>query len=230
MVTARSLVELDRVDHAREVLLHGGWVQSLAERLNELSDLMFRLGDADGAQRIGDAAALLEQEADYQAEASLAGEAAEAVPTETLAFLYLSQGHEDRAVDIYRKILDADPDNEAVRIKLSSLRPGEFDYISPIAESLEMPSAPAIPIETPPAEMEIPWASVEDEDRLIINTDELYLKTPAEMAHHFEDLPEALENTQKIADRCHVSFTFGNCTCQLSPFRAGKHLPIFWNS
>lgn len=58
--------------------------------------------------------------------------------------------------------------------------------------------------------------TVEDDDRLIINTDELYLKSAVEMAHHFADVPEALQNTQVIAERCNVSFTFGNL-----------HLPTF---
>ncbi len=33
---------------------------------------------------------------------------------------------------------------------------------------------------------------------------DLYVKTPAQMAEAFKDLPEALENTVKIADRCNV--------------------------
>ena len=58
--------------------------------------------------------------------------------------------------------------------------------------------------------------TVEDEDRLVIETDELYLKSQAEMAQHFADVPEALKNTQRIADRCRVNFTFGKL-----------HLPAF---
>jgi len=64
--------------------------------------------------------------------------------------------------------------------------------------------------------------TVEDEDRLIINTDELYLKSPEEMALHFADVPEALENTQKIADRCHVSFTFGKLHLPAFPIKGEK--------
>ena len=51
--------------------------------------------------------------------------------------------------------------------------------------------------------------TVEDEDRLIIDTDELYLKSAAEMTAHFGDVPEALRNTQRIAERCKVEFLFG---------------------
>jgi DNA polymerase-3 subunit alpha len=40
-------------------------------------------------------------------------------------------------------------------------------------------------------------------------TDQQYLKTPAEMAALFADLPEALENTVEIAKRCTLKLTLG---------------------
>ncbi|MHC4208084.1 MAG: DNA polymerase III subunit alpha [Planctomycetota bacterium] len=43
----------------------------------------------------------------------------------------------------------------------------------------------------------------DDPSRLHYST-ELYLKTPQEMAELFADVPEALANTVRIADRCHV--------------------------
>ncbi|MBQ2613735.1 MAG: DNA polymerase III subunit alpha [Clostridia bacterium] len=51
--------------------------------------------------------------------------------------------------------------------------------------------------------------TVEDEDRLKMSTDQLYLKSEEEMLELFSYLPEAIENTQKIADRCQVEITFG---------------------
>ncbi|TRZ53793.1 DNA polymerase III subunit alpha [bacterium] len=42
-----------------------------------------------------------------------------------------------------------------------------------------------------------------------IDTPDFYLKSPDEMASEFEDLPEAIENTQKLADRCHLEITIG---------------------
>ncbi len=51
--------------------------------------------------------------------------------------------------------------------------------------------------------------TVQDEDRMRMSTDQLYLKSEAEMAKLFPQLPEALENTQKIADRCQVEIEFG---------------------
>ncbi len=51
--------------------------------------------------------------------------------------------------------------------------------------------------------------TVNDNDRMEFQTDEFYLKTEAEMQSLFAEYPQAIENTQKIADRCNVSFEFG---------------------
>jgi len=49
-----------------------------------------------------------------------------------------------------------------------------------------------------------------DEDRMHFETDELYVKSPEEMSDYFSNLPEAIENTVKIADKCNVEFEFGH--------------------
>ena len=49
-----------------------------------------------------------------------------------------------------------------------------------------------------------------DEDRMRFDTDELYIKSPEEMADYFSNIPEAIENTVKIADKCNVEFEFGH--------------------
>ncbi len=41
------------------------------------------------------------------------------------------------------------------------------------------------------------------------NSDQMYLKTAEEMADLFAHVPQAIENTVKIAQRCHVEFEFG---------------------
>ncbi len=51
--------------------------------------------------------------------------------------------------------------------------------------------------------------TVEDEDRLKMSTDQLYLKSESEMEELFSYLPDAIANTQEIADRCHVEIEFG---------------------
>ncbi len=47
-------------------------------------------------------------------------------------------------------------------------------------------------------------------------TEEFYLKSDREMRELFSDLPEAIENTERIADKCGVDFEFGTL-----------HLPVF---
>ena len=49
-----------------------------------------------------------------------------------------------------------------------------------------------------------------DEDRMRFDTDELYIKSPEEMANFFENVPDAIENTVKIAEKCNVDFEFGH--------------------
>ena len=51
--------------------------------------------------------------------------------------------------------------------------------------------------------------TVEDTNRMRFETQEFYIKSEEEMAALFPNLPEAIENTQKIADRCNMDFTFG---------------------
>lgn len=51
--------------------------------------------------------------------------------------------------------------------------------------------------------------TVDDADRMKMDCDQLYLKSEEEMTELFSYIPEALENTQKIADRCNVEIEFG---------------------
>lgn len=48
-----------------------------------------------------------------------------------------------------------------------------------------------------------------DEDRMRYEGGQYYLKSPEEMADLFKYAPQALENTEKIAKRCNVTFEFG---------------------
>ncbi len=49
-----------------------------------------------------------------------------------------------------------------------------------------------------------------DEDRMRMQVDEFYLKSPEEMSSYFQNVPEAIENTVKIAKKCNFDFEFGN--------------------
>lgn len=51
--------------------------------------------------------------------------------------------------------------------------------------------------------------TINDNDRMEFRTNEFYLKTEDEMRELFPKYPQAIENTQKIADRCNVEFEFG---------------------
>ncbi len=50
---------------------------------------------------------------------------------------------------------------------------------------------------------------VDDEERLTMKQDDFSLKSPEEMAVFFNDIPEALENSEKIANECNVELEFG---------------------
>jgi DNA polymerase-3 subunit alpha len=52
--------------------------------------------------------------------------------------------------------------------------------------------------------------TLNDEGRMRFSTPEFYLKSPAEMQDLFKDVPEALENTLLIAEKCNVSLPIGN--------------------
>ncbi|MGB2929640.1 MAG: DNA polymerase III subunit alpha, partial [Desulfobacterales bacterium] len=52
--------------------------------------------------------------------------------------------------------------------------------------------------------------TVHDTDRLQFRTDQLYLKSKAEMYSAFKDYPGALENTVDIARRCNIKFDYNS--------------------
>ena len=60
-------------------------------------------------------------------------------------------------------------------------------------------------------------ATVNDKDRFRFSADSFYLKSPEEMAALFEDLPEAIANTQVIADATDVALDFS--TLHLPQYR-----------
>jgi DNA polymerase-3 subunit alpha len=52
-------------------------------------------------------------------------------------------------------------------------------------------------------------SSIHDEKRIKMAGDFYYLKSPQEMAELYQDIPEALENTQRIAEMCSLKLEFG---------------------
>lgn len=51
--------------------------------------------------------------------------------------------------------------------------------------------------------------TVDDDDRMKMSTDQLYLKSEDEMRELFAYIPEAIDNTSKIVERCNVDIEFG---------------------
>lgn len=51
-------------------------------------------------------------------------------------------------------------------------------------------------------------SAVADTDRMKFHTDQLYFKSPEEMKKAFADVPEALANTVKIAEKCQLELDF----------------------
>lgn len=51
--------------------------------------------------------------------------------------------------------------------------------------------------------------TINDENRMKFNTDEVYVKSPEEMYENFRNVESALENTVKIAEMCNVELEFG---------------------
>jgi len=61
-----------------------------------------------------------------------------------------------------------------------------------------------------------------DENRMSYDSDQFYLKSPEEMYALFPYAKEALENTQKIADRCNLHIEFNNYKLPKFDVPAGK--------
>src|SRR5438093_1588627 len=62
---------------------------------------------------------------------------------------------------------------------------------------------------------------VQDETRMRY-VPELYFKSPDEMREVFRDFPQAIENTLKIGERCHLDLEFGRSKYPEYPVPAGK--------
>lgn len=70
--------------------------------------------------------------------------------------------------------------------------------------------------------------TIEDENSFEFPTDEFYLKSEAEMRELFPNMPEAYENTVKIAERCNVEFEFGKTKLPRFDVPDGKdHIEYF---
>ncbi len=70
-------------------------------------------------------------------------------------------------------------------------------------------------------------SKINDKNTLEFKTEEFYLKTENEMRERFSDTPEAIDNTQKIADRCNVEFEFGKIKLPFFDTQGEDHYEYF---
>ncbi|HIS98733.1 MAG TPA: DNA polymerase III subunit alpha [Candidatus Faecaligallichristensenella faecipullorum] len=64
--------------------------------------------------------------------------------------------------------------------------------------------------------------TLDDPERMRMETREMFLKSEEEMRALFPNLPEALENSEKIAQRCRVAFDFSQIHLPRYPLEAGQ--------
>ena len=62
---------------------------------------------------------------------------------------------------------------------------------------------------------------VDDKDRLTMRNDDFSFLAPEKMIENFKDIPEAIENTVKIAERCNVEIELGKTKLPEFPLPAG---------
>ena len=128
LILARALASQGEAERAREILTRAlAGLDDLARQLSELSEVLNQCELRDEAVRAECAAQALRMppavEEGPEEDWAVSGQA---VPTETLAELYLAQGHREEAARVYREILALDPENVRVKGLLAGLeRPEE---------------------------------------------------------------------------------------------------------
>ena len=65
-------------------------------------------------------------------------------------------------------------------------------------------------------------STIDEDNRMRFPNDQFYLKSEEDMRRIFSNTPEAIDNTAKIAERCNVTFTFGEL--HLPEFQAPEGL------
>ena len=70
-------------------------------------------------------------------------------------------------------------------------------------------------------------ADANDPERLSMTQDDFSMLSPDEMQEFFKDAPEAIENTQKVADACNFQLELGKTKRHKSAHKASRNEPIF---
>ncbi|MFN3698891.1 MAG: DNA polymerase III subunit alpha, partial [Dictyoglomus sp.] len=71
-------------------------------------------------------------------------------------------------------------------------------------------------------------SKLNDKDRLRFKTNEFYFKSPEEMEAVFKEVPEAIENTFQIADKCNVELPLNNIVLPLFEVPEGETLDSYF--
>ena len=70
-------------------------------------------------------------------------------------------------------------------------------------------------------------ADINDPERLSMTKDDFSMKSPEQMAEEFKEFPEALANTEKIADMCNLTIELGKTKLPVFPLPEGKNAEEF---
>jgi tetratricopeptide (TPR) repeat protein len=104
--------------------------------------------EAAAEEEIADFGALAPDEP----ETAAADEPAEQIQTRTLADLYVTQDLIDRAIDVYERLVDADPDDVELRERLGQLRSGDQETESASGGSEAHKDEPEAAVQAPEAD------------------------------------------------------------------------------
>jgi len=141
-------------------------------------------------------------------------------------------GREEEARDLLRGWLGLFGDRFYLEVQRTGRR-GEEDYIRGVLGLVRGIPAPVVATNDvrflTPQDFEAHEARVCIHDGMLLDdpgrqrryTDQQYLRTPAEMAVLFADLPEAVENTVEVARRCSIEVTLGKSFLPAFPVPAG---------
>jgi DNA polymerase-3 subunit alpha len=70
-------------------------------------------------------------------------------------------------------------------------------------------------------------ADPNDPERLSMKQDDFSMISPEQISEYFKDVPEAIENTQKIAEQCNLHIEFGKTKLPVFPLPEGKSADQF---
>ena len=150
----------------------------------------------------------------------------------------LLAGRDQEAAQLLQAWLALFPDRYYVEVQRTG-RPGEEEYLHAALRLLADCPAPVVASNDvrflSPDDFEAHEARVciqqgallDDPSRSRAYTAQQYLRTPAEMAALFEDLPEALENSVEIARRCSVEVPLGQSFMPAFPVPQGMTAGAF---